>query len=234
MPAMCWRIRAAATWLVCWAAAAGAADEPLALPVLPSKAATLAGFVPAGWQIAQRHQADFNRDGRTDALVLLQPVPAEATATAAGPGRSPPRVLAVLLRVRGGWVLAERNHRLVPQVDLSSQEDPLSNGEITVRPGGFSISLGLAATMGSYQAATLRYRFRHEGGCMRLIGYDRLEVHRATLDTQDLSINFLNGAVLHTNGNAQTEVSQQRRERLPTPRRLCLRDLDDAASFKPL
>jgi hypothetical protein len=143
-------------------------------------------------------------------------------------------VLAVLLRAQGGWVLAERNHRLVPRVDLSSQEDPMSNGEISVRPGGFSISLGLAATLGSYQAATLRYRFRYQGGCMRLIGYDRLELHRATLDTKDLSINFLDGAVLHTTGNAQTEVSQQRRERLPIPPRLCLRELDDAASFKPL
>lgn len=227
-------MQAVAAGLVCWATAAGAADEPPLPPVLPAKAPTLAGFVPAGWQIEQRHQADFNHDGRPDALVLLQPVPAEATATAAGPGRSSPRVLAVLLRARGGWVLAEHNHRLVPQVDLSSQEDPLANGEITLRPGGFTISLGLAATMGSYQAATLRYRFRHEGGCMRLIGYDRLELHRATLDTQDLSINFLTGAVLHTAGNAQTEVSQQRRERLPAPRRLCLRDLDDAARFKPL
>jgi hypothetical protein len=225
-------MRAVATGLLCWATAAAALEASPVPPVLPAKAATLAGFVPAGWQIEQRHPADFNRDGRADALLLLQPVPDPAAA--AGTGRSPPRVLAVLLRGRGGWVLAERNDRLVPQVDLSSQEDPLANGEITVRPGGFTLSLGLAATMGSYQAATLRYRFRHEGGCLRLIGYDRLEVHRATLDTQDLSINYLTGAVLHTTGNAQTEASQQRRERLPPTPRLCLRDLDDAARFKPL
>lgn len=214
-----------ATLLVC-AMAAAAAESP----AMPARAANVAGFLPAGWHIEQQYQADFNRDGLSDALLLLAP----AQPVVEGQGQSPPRVLAVLLRERDGWVLAERNDRLVPRVDLSSQEDPLADGEIVLQPGGFRISLGLAATMGSYLAATLRYTFRLDGTCFRLIGYDRMEVHRATLDTKDLSIDFLSGVVLRSTGNAQAEAGKPTRERLSANPRRCLRDLGDAAAFKPL
>ena len=63
---------------------------------------------------------------------------------------------------------------------------------------------------------------------------DRLETHRATLATQDLSVNFLTGAVLHTTGNAQSDASQVRRGRLAANPRRCLQDLDSAVYFKPL
>jgi hypothetical protein len=43
----------------------------------------------------------------------------------------------------------------------------------------------MMAGAGSYEMATLHYRFRLEGGCFRLTSYDRKETHRATLDTHD-------------------------------------------------
>ncbi len=209
-----------------WAAAPAAAEPP----TLPAKAATVEGFVPAGWLIEQQQKVDLNRDGRPDAVLLLK---AAAAAPAPG-GRSPERVLAVLQRQPGGWLLAGANAGLVPQMDLAAQEDPLENGELTAKPGSFSLSLGLTSTAGSYESAVLRYRFRLQPGCVRLIGYDRLQTHRATLDTQDLSINFLTGAVLHTQGNAQTDASTRRRERLVANPRRCLPELDSALSFQPL
>ena len=228
-----------AAWLGWTTLAAAAAAVPTAFspPALPAQAGTLAGFLPAGWNITQQVQADLNADGRVDAVLLAQPLAPEQPAAAvagADAGWSPPRLLLVLLRSGAGWTLAAQNHRLVPRVDLSSHEDPLANGELSARRGGFRLNLGLAATMGSYQQATLRYSFRRQGGCVRLVTFERLELHRATLATQDLHIDYLRGTVLHRNGNAQTEASQQRRERLPAQPRRCLPDLDDAASFKPL
>jgi hypothetical protein len=207
-----------------------AGPPPAWAPALPARAATVAGFLPPGWHIEQQLQTDLDGDGRRDSVLLLQP----SAAGVEGARRSPPRVVAVLLHQTEGWRLAERNDRLVPQVDLSSQEDPLIDGELAEVPGGFRIGLGLAATMGSYQSATLRYSFRRDGGCFRLVRYERMELHRATLDTRDLIVDYLGGEVLHRSGNAQTEASVQRRERLASPPRLCLQDLDDAARFKPL
>ena len=48
----------------------------------------------------------------------------------------------------------------------------MADGELTVRPGGFDIKLGMTAGVGSYLGATVRYRFRYQNGCFRLIGYD--------------------------------------------------------------
>ena len=223
----------AATATATATAVAVAVAPAVALPALPVQAASVAAFLPRGWHIEQQFQADFDRDGRTDALLLQQPIqPSQPDGPAQG--WSPPRRLLLLLRTADGWRLAEHNDRLLPRVDLSSQQDPLAEGEITLQPDGFRLSLGLAATIGSYQLATLRYSFAHDGQCLRLVRYERLELHRATLDTRDLAIDYLKGVVLHSQGNAQSGASQQRRERLPAKPRLCLRDLDDAARFKPM
>lgn len=207
----------------------GGAQAASDAPLLPRKASSVARFVPPGWDIEQQHSADLNRDGRRDVLLLLRAAPAGPP-----PRLSPPRLLAVLLGAGGGYALSAQNGRLIPQVDLATQDDPLADGELVVRPGGFDIKLGLMASVGSYLSASLRYRFRRQGGCFRLIGYDRLETHRATLDTQDLSINFLTGAVVRTSGNAQADTTQVRRERLASSPRRCFQDLDSAADFRPL
>ncbi len=234
---LCLRLGA---WLVVGLAAvvplSVAAQQPAAqaasVPTLPRRAATVAGFVPAGWQIEQQLAADLNHDSRPDLLLLLRTVPAQAGGSAAA--LSPQRLLAVLLGTSGGYALSAANARLIPQLDLSTQEDPLANGELTVQPGGFELQLGLMASVGSYQSANLHYGFRLQGACWRLVRYDRLETHRATLDTQDLRIDFLTGQVLRTKGNAQTDVSQVQRSRLARQPRLCLPDLGSALSFKPV
>ena len=103
-----------------------------------------------------------------------------------------------------------------------------------VRRGGFDLRLNLLAGVGSYQSASLHYRFRCRDGCFRLTGYDRLETHRATLNTKDLKIDFLTGTVVRTTGNAKSGVEQVRRERLPDRRRRCFQDLGSAADYEPL
>jgi hypothetical protein len=208
-----------------------AAAAVRAAPVLPAQAATPEAFVPAGWQIEQRQSVDLDRDGRPDAVLLLRP---DTPPAAPGAGTSPERVLAVLKAGRGGWQLAGANARLVPQVELATQEDPLANGELLAERGSAVLALGLGSTAGSYLSAMVRYRFRIEGGCVRLIGYDRLQTHRGTQETQDSSVNFLTGAVLHTSGNAQGDTTAKRRARLAANPRRCLDTLDSATSFSPL
>jgi hypothetical protein len=217
--------------LVFFPALAVAQSKPPAdalTPALPAAGGTLESLVPPGWAIEQRHQVDFNRDGRRDALLLIR----ETAAQGATPRRI---VLVALATVRpAGYVRSVANAQLVPR-DLSGQlEDPMADGEITVRPGGFDLKMGMMPGIGSYLAATMRYRFRFEGGCFRLIGYDRAETHRGTLDTRDVSVNFLTGAVIQTTGNAQSGRSQRQRSRLTANPRRCLGDLPSGWTFDPL
>ena len=195
--------------------------------LVPARAAQPAQFVPKGWVLEQQKVADFNGDGRDDALVLMRRPAASGT---------PQRILAVVLRRRGvnaGYALAESNRRLIPYGDVAMQEDPMADGELTLQPGGFAIKLTLLAGSGSYQMATVRYRFRYQDGCFRLIGYDRMETQRATLDTRDLSIDFLTGDVLHRTGNEQSATAEQR-DKLKTNPRRCFGVLESATAFDPL
>jgi hypothetical protein len=185
-------------------------------------------FVPKGWTLEQQKFADLNGDGRADALLLMRRPQASGT---------PERILAVVLRQRGSntaYALSEMNGRLIPRSDDAKQEDAMADGELTVRRGGFDVKLTLLAGVGSYQTATLRYRFRYQDGCFRLIAYDRMETHRGTLDTHDLSINFLTGSVVHRSGNAQSDATKEHREKLKSNPRRCLGELDSAAAFNPL
>ena len=184
--------------------------------------------MPAGWAIEQRHLADFNRDGHADALLLLR--------KAAAKGSTPPRMLlaALATTMPPGYALSAANAQLVPQDASGNLEDPMADGEIAVRPGGFDLKLGMMQGAGSYLGATVRFRFRFQGGCFRLIGYDRAETHRGTLDIRDLSVNFLTGATIQTTGNAQSDATQTRRGRLGANPRRCLADLGSGWTFDPL
>ena len=114
-------------------------------------------------------------------LRFTKPVTAEDCpgAGAAVGSVSPRRMLAVLLGEAAGFALAARNSELIPQLDLTSHEDPLADGELIARTGGFEIKLGLHSEVGSYLSAVVRYQFEYQGVCLRLIAYDRLETHRA-------------------------------------------------------
>jgi hypothetical protein len=213
-------------------AAIGLAQPPpaadAAMPALPASAATVEALVPVGWAIEQRHNADFNRDGHADVLLLLRQAAAEHT--------TPRRILLVALASAKppGFVLSAANAQLVPRDASGRLEDPMADGEITVRPGGFDLKLGMVPGSGSYMAATMRYRFRLEGTCFRLIRYDRAETHRGTLDIRDLSVNYVTGAVTQSTGNAQSNSVQKRHERLAAKPRRCLADFGSGWTFDPL
>jgi hypothetical protein len=228
---------ARAGWLLLLAACAAAprpettaqTGEPRVEPEIPATARTPEGFVPAGWTLARTASGDLDGDGRDgDALLLItQP---------AGTG-TPKQLLAVILREAlpgTGYALAAANRQLVPQSESPGQEDPLADGELVADTGGFEIKLTLLAGVGSYETASLIYRFRHEPGCFRLIGYQRLETHRATLATHDLSVDFLTGAIVDSTGNAASDAATEKREQLGTIPHHCFADLGPADRFDPL
>lgn len=193
----------------------------------PRLASSPEKFVPGGWILEQKHLADLNGDGLEDALLLLKAPPN---------GGTPPRSVAVVLRRKGAaneFELAELNEKLIPYSPDDRLEDPMADGEIMVKRGAFSIKLSLLAGAGSARAATMRYSFRYQNGCFRLIGYDSYETDRATLNTLDLSINFLTGQLERRKGNAEANNATKQREKLRTNPRHCFHDLDSAATFTP-
>jgi hypothetical protein len=193
-----------------------------------AEATTIENVVPEGWSIEQRHDADFNGDSRADALLLLRsPAPADTT---------PPRMLVVALGTGtpGRFTVDATNRELVPHDPSGRLEDPLADGGIALDEGEFELTLGMLSGVGSYEAATMRYGFRYQDGCFRLVRYRRAETHRATLATRDLSVDFLTGEVVETTGNAQSSDTDQSRTRLQANPRRCLPELPSGWTFDPL
>ena len=60
-----------------------------------------------------------------------------------------------------------------------------------------------------------------------------METHRATMETQDVSINFLTGAVIRRSGGEGTKT-KERREKLKSNPTRCFGDLESAATFQPI
>ena len=201
-----------------------AASAPQLTASVPSTAHDPSGFVPNGWVLEQQQQSDFNGDGREDALLLIRKV---------GTAGIPPRMLMVALRQNDGYALAEMNSRLIPHSEETNYEDPMTDGELIAGPGSFSLKLTLISGAGSYEMETLHYRFRYQEGCFRLAGYDRMKTNRATLDTHDLIVDFLTGAVIERSGNAQSSNSDETRFKLKTNPLLCFGDLNNATDFHP-
>ena len=192
-----------------------------------SRAQTVDGLVPREWQIEQRHQADFNQDGRRDALLLVR---------RPGPGDIPARMLLVAFAgPAGDYTRVESNARLIPSDNGGQLEDPMADGELVMRPAGFDLTIGMLPTVGSYQQATIRYRFRFDGRCFRLVAHDRLHTDRATLDTADVKVNLVSGQVTRATGNAETDdAPETTRERLRANPRRCLADIGNGWTFDPL
>jgi hypothetical protein len=184
-------------------------------------------MIPAGWRLEQRQDADFNGDGQNDVLALLR---------REGDSAPSERVLFAALATasRRGYSLHSANRQLVPTDPTGRIIDPMADGGIVVGPGEFELTLGMMPGAGSYQAATIRYRFRFEQDCFRLIGYDRAETHRGTLETRDVSVDFVTGVVVHKVGNAQSDATDERRESLSFNPRRCLPDLPSGWTFDPL
>ena len=187
----------------------------------------MARVVPDGWSVEQRHDADFNGDGRDDAVLLLRE--AEAPEPPAG------RMLLVALATGtdGGYVVEATNDRIVPRPS-GALEDPMANGGIEARPGEFDVTLGMMSGTGTYQASTIQFVFRYQPDCVQLIRYVRADTQRATLDTRDVAVDFLSGEVVTSTGNAGSGATSTQRSGLDASAPLCLPELPSGWTFDPL
>lgn len=113
-----------------------------------------------------------------------------------------PRKLVFLHQAGSAWIVGKQvSGWLPPEGDVESPclMDPLADGGIQIEKGTLVVSLHYWMSCGSYGVTNRSFRFRPEGGKMRLIGYDRLEFSRATGLGTETSINYLTGRKKETN-----------------------------------
>jgi len=208
-------------------------------PSLPKQASSAEGFVPSGWVLEAQASGDLNRDSVPDlALVLRQNNPKNIVKNP-GLGENPfdtnPRILAVAFRngPAGDFVLQIENHRLIPRRTDPVMADPFEEG-LTIDRGSLRVNLNLWLSAGGWDMSGMTHTLQYRNGRFELIGYDRSTTNRRSLDTTDVSVNYLTGKMKISTGNSNSDKPAKvtwkalPRRALPT-----VDDIGDGLEFEP-
>ena len=212
-------------------------------PAIVERAASLEGFVPSGWRLEHLARGRLDADERGDALLVLRmDDPANVIDNdGLGPARfdtNPRMLVAALAQPDGSWRQVMRNHRLVPRPESPVMDDVFDDDPgtaVAIRPNRtWSVALRSWASAGTWSTRQVAYTFRLEGGCMRLVGYDEMHLHRASGEITTTSVNYLTGRGWIRSGSVEDDVDRGAQPaRLAANPRLCIDDVGDGLSFAP-
>ena len=211
-------------------------------PEIVEHADTIAGFVPPGWRIEHESRGLLDADALDDALLVLRMDDPGNVIDGARPGGDAldtnPRMLVVALATGdGGWRRVMSDHALVPRTVSPHLEDFLADSEASlgIRPNRtWSVSLHSFASAGTWTTSEVGYTFRLEDDCMRLVGFDSFDLHRASGEIMTTSVNYLTGRAWTQAGHVSKDESGPKRwTRVATNARICIEDVGHGLSFQP-
>ena len=210
----------------------------VAIPALAAQGATIDTFVPTGWRIESRLDGRIDDDAHADVVLLLRADDARNVIANHGLGSARldtnPRMLVVLrARPPSGYGLLAQDARLIPRNENPVMSDPLEEGGLSLANRVLKVTLASFASAGSWSMGTTTFAFRHQDGCMRLIGYDARSVHRGSGAVEETSVNLLTGRAILREGSIESDASRERRTSTTRRGIVCLQDVGDGFAFDP-
>lgn len=185
---------------------------PIAMPSVPRSASSAAGFAPSGWKMERSLRGDLNKDGRPDLVLILKgadPACLVRTELAAEPLDTNPRLLIVAFGATRGYRLHLANISIIPRREDPFTDDPLENGDLSIRGEVVRLRLGYWRSAGGWSTYSNSLSFRWDGKAMRLIGFDRDHLQRNSGETEKLSVNFLTGKARVATGSMEDEAKEK-------------------------
>lgn len=174
-------------------------------PSLKSKGQSLIDFVPGDWTILDSAYGDLNNDRVKDAAIILQYKDSiTLVSNEEDTVLTQPRILVILFknRINNSLELIEQNNSFILKHDNSAMDDPYQ--ELLINKAVLELKFNLFYNMGSWYVTSAAYKFRYQQGQFVLIGTDKFSIHRATLDFENYSYNFLTKKRSLTKGNYST------------------------------
>ncbi len=178
-----------------------------AVPCDAANSDPYARWVPAGWKLIRSVTGDLDRDGRADAVLVLEQADPANRRKNDGLGAPElnlnPRSLVVLLHTASGFrKVADVDQFLPSEHDDGSTclDDPLQEGGVGIARGLLRIDLHYWLSCGSYGVTHRTFSFRYDGGRFRLIGADVWAFMRSSGARSEISINYLSGREKVTTG----------------------------------
>jgi hypothetical protein len=181
--------------------------QQFSYPVAPKRGQIIQDFVPPGWTIRDTASGDLDKNSSIDIVLVLQHKGSVRLVKSVEGYEdtvlTQPRILIILLRDtrENGLYLAEQNNDFILNHDNAAMDDPYQGMKIS--NGILQISFMLFYNMGSWHTTSSSYKFRYQNNELVLIGADYSSEHRATLDFEDYSYNFLTRKRSLTKGNSK-------------------------------
>jgi hypothetical protein len=186
--------------IIAVAAAAVLATCTAVVPSYASQQDEWQDMAPIGWKVISAAEDRQTPDGSGNAVLIIEKNDAANRLKNDGLGspelNTNPRHLLFVTRTRNvGRVTARIENFLPPEGDVNSPclADPLEEGGIALAKGIVTVSLRYWMSCGSYGVTNKSYKFRAQRGRYRLIGYDNFSYSRASMEAEQVSINYLIG-----------------------------------------
>jgi hypothetical protein len=173
-------------------------------PAIKSNGQSIADFIPVGWSVLDSVYGDLNNDGLKDAAIILQHKDSVSIVnTSEDTVWTQPRILLVLFKntANNKFSLIEQSNSFILNHDNAVMDDPYKG--IAIEKGVLKIDFHLFYSMGSWYSTNSAYKFWYDGKEFKLIGADLSTIHRATLDYEDYSYNFLTKKRSYSKGNEE-------------------------------
>ncbi|MBX9785384.1 MAG: hypothetical protein K2X48_19025 [Chitinophagaceae bacterium] len=175
-------------------------------------------FVPAGWKIIDSAYGGLNKDGTKDAALIIQHKDSVALLNSMDDTvLTQPGILLLLFKNASSnkYNLIEQSNTFILKHDNSIMTDPYQG--LSIEKCILKIDFILFYSMGSWYTSSSSYKFRYDGKEFKLIGADFSSIHRATLDYEEYSYNFLTKKRSGTKGNEQSGTKKTTTKTLPLP-----------------
>ncbi|HMI78785.1 MAG TPA: hypothetical protein VK484_08320 [Ferruginibacter sp.] len=179
-------------------------------PTLNQTGKNINDFVPAGWVIHATAAGDLNKDKLNDIVLVLQYK--DSIRSVKGDDRQDtvitrPRILAIILKdTVKYYVLAEQSNSFILNHDNPAMDEPLTG--IKIENGILQIGFTGFYNMGSWYTTNSSYKFQYRDKQFVLIGVDRYSIHRASLDYEAYSYNFLTKKRKLIKGNEKKDTKE--------------------------
>lgn len=183
--------------------------QSFSYPSIKLTASSISDFVPAGWAILDTAYGDLNKDGKTDAAIVIQHNDSVALVkNLEDTVLTQPRMLLIFFEksTQSGFVLIEQSNSFILSHDNPVMDDPYQ--ELAINNGILEVKFRLFYNMGSWYVTNATYKFRYQQGQFILIGADQSSFHRATHDFEDYSYNFLTKKRALTKGNYEKGIKK--------------------------
>jgi hypothetical protein len=157
-------------------------------------------FVPKGWKILKMATGDLNKDNTADFAFVLQHIDSVTILNLdKDTVLTQPRILLIAFANKDKLTIVQQSNTFILKHDNPMMEDPFA--DLSIKNNVLSLNFTSFANMGSWTMGNSIYKFRFQNQTFELIGVEQQSIHRASLEFENYSFNFLNKKYTIETGN---------------------------------